>query len=107
MSDFCRLCCYNDAYIFFDDSEYSLPPYSSLSYVWTLITGYNHVINRNGFNPVLVCYDCLLEKIYECNFDIYNEMLKSLKLYFVLQEIGKQKDIPLEIIKEIQNFLTI
>lgn len=105
MTDFCRLCCWNDAFMFFDDREYTLPPYSSLTYMWCCTTGYNHVINPNGYNPVLVCNDCLLEKIYKCDLVTYDEMIKNLKIFFILNEIGEKKDIPTEIIKEIQKYL--
>ena len=101
MVNFCQLCCYNDADLFFDCSEYTLPPFSSKLYELSVYTGYNHVINPNSYNPIYVCNDCLLDKIYNCNMENKYNMLCELKVRTYLNHFIDEK----YLIKKIISYL--
>jgi len=36
------------------------------------------IINPNCYNPIRVCYDCLIEKIYTCDTELKYKVLKEL-----------------------------
>lgn len=78
---FCEICCWYDAYTFFDDSLYSK---SKLT-----LNGYNTTINKNGFNSLYVCNECLLQRIYLCDHESKQAVLDELKLYTAAKIIQK------------------
>lgn len=100
---FCQICCYNDAYMLFDCDEYTLPPFGSHLYELSVYTGYNHVINPNSFNPVFVCNDCLLERIYNCNIENKQNVLSELKIELKLR--NNKLIIEKYLIKKIKDYL--
>lgn len=73
MSSFCFICCWYDAYITFDDSQYQN----------------TSIINRNCYNNIPVCYDCLLTNIYECNKEIKRHVLRELLMYVSCKRIQR------------------
>lgn len=106
MSEFCQLCCWNDGLEIFDDTVYSLPPVDSFLYKLYIWTGYNHVINSNSINSCVVCYDCLIEKVYNCDVERKSMMLNELKIHLHMNNFGKQYNIPVEIMKKIQEYIS-
>lgn len=67
----CQICLYKESFIIFDDTKYPKP---------TFITSYqyNYIINPNCYNKIDTCYECLIEKIYECNTELKYYVLKEL-----------------------------
>ena len=101
----CQICCLNEGFYEFDDEEYSTPLINSRYYTMLIITGYNWVINPNSYNACFVCYDCLLQKIYECNIIQKYYMIKELHIFFVIKKIILKYNIPSELSKIIKLFL--
>lgn len=83
----CQICCWNDADYFFNDDDYSL----------SKINNYN--FNENNYNPCYVCNSCLLEKIYCCNLEQKNILLKELLIFFEVKNISIIYNIPVEIFR--------
>ena len=100
----CQLCCWSEAELIFDDSEYSLPPKNTMLYEWYEMTGYNHVINNNSFNSCNVCYECLIEKIYNCDIHKKNCVLDEMMRIIELKNACNYYNIPQEIFKVIYNW---
>ena len=101
----CELCCFNEGFYKFNDEDYSLPLKNTRYYTMLLMTGYNWVINPNSYNQCSVCYDCLLQKIYECNIIEKYYMIKELHIIFVFKKIILKYNIPLELSKIIRLYL--
>ena len=76
----CQICCWNDAYILFDDSEYTQHSKYKNAY-------YNRTINRNCYNIIYTCHDCLLQNIYECDLDLKYKLLFELKTLVACKKI--------------------
>ena len=81
----CEICCYNDAFLLFDCDEYTAPPFGTKLYEISKYTGYNHVINQNGYNAIFVCNNCLIKRIYKCNVQKKYDLLKELLLMFKIK----------------------
>jgi hypothetical protein len=78
----CEICCWNDAYELFDDTNYE----NSKN---TLYNGYNISINQNCYNYIYVCYFCLIEKVYCCDLEKYDATVLEIKKYMASKLIGK------------------
>ncbi len=89
----CELCCWNDATVLFDDSEYSFrgryqrPVGEGPSNFFPSHTGYNHVINPNCYNSIYVCDTCLLTRVYMCDTKAKEFLLDELKHMFLRHKV--------------------
>ena len=81
---FCEICCWNDAFFLFNDSEYSPDPNTYIN------NGYNLIINPNCYNSIYVCHNCLIHNVYCCNTNIYDSVVQELKYEFASRIIGKK-----------------
>ena len=106
MTEFCKICCWNDSYEVFDDDDYSDPPLFSPMYLIKKLNGYNWVVNPNCYNHVDVCYECLLERIYCCNLEIKYNSTKEIKIYYLVLQLIKNKNIPNEIFRNIYKYIS-
>ena len=105
MEQYCQICLWNDSFILFDDSEYTSPPFDGEFYRIQLLTGYNWIINPNCFNNIYVCNECLLEKVYMCNYESKYYMLEELKINMLVRKVLSKNNLPNEMFYEIYKFL--
>lgn len=70
-SIYCQICNVLHYFIHFDEKDYPKPNYIKSFH-------YNYIINPNCYNPIRVCYDCLIEKIYTCDIELKYKVLKEL-----------------------------
>lgn len=70
-SFYCQICNVLHYYILFDDNDYPKPDYIKSFH-------YNYIINPHCYNPIRVCYDCLVEKIYTCDTELKYKVLQEL-----------------------------
>lgn len=97
-SIYCQVCHILHYFVEFDDRDYPKPDYIKSFH-------YNYIINPNCYNPIRVCYDCLIEKIYTCDTELKYNVMKELiyvtsikkiqawcidHLYNIDYKIGKQ-----------------
>jgi hypothetical protein len=80
MSNFCQLCFVNDYFIEFDDRDYPKPDHiKSIQY--------NYVTNPNCYNPIRICYDCLLNNVYKCDTELKYKVLQELMYVISIKKI--------------------
>lgn len=81
--DLCNLCLWNNAYTTFHDDDYSYPTKNSKIYIYYKQTGYNYIVNVNGYNSMNVCNTCLLCKFYNCDIELKHDLITELKQLFI------------------------
>lgn len=79
-SDYCQICQVLHYFINFNDKDYPKPDYIKSFH-------YNYIINPNCYNPIRVCYDCLVEKIYTCDTELKYNVLKELMYIMSIKKI--------------------
>jgi len=72
--EFCEICCWHQACYDFDDSSYSQSK-TAKNGNWS---GYNRVINPNGYNKIYVCHNCLITNVYVCDTDLKDIVIREL-----------------------------
>lgn len=78
----CQICLWNHAYYLFDDSNYTEMKYGN-------INGYNHIINPYCYNSIYTCHECLIYKIYSCDYNLHCNLIDELKKYLAYNTIAK------------------
>lgn len=105
MLEYCQICLWNEAYLIFDDDEYSNPPFDSEFYRIKLLNGYNSVINNKCYNRISVCNECLIDCVYGCDLEKKFILHKELKTYASLFSVLKKKNIPHVLFNKIYDYL--
>ena len=101
----CEICCHNNWFYKFNDENYTKPLKNTIFHKMMKITGYNWIINPNSYNECLVCNQCLLEKIYNCNLIQKYDLLQNLHIYIILKKIITKNNLPSELTKIIYKYM--